>query len=276
MTLTMRITTRLLIFLLPFFATTAIAGGIPASCVADNTKLHVITSGGFAAAYQQLAPQFTAMSGIEVQTSFGSSSGGAPDSIPERLKRGEQFDVLILSRSSLDRLTAAGYVIPDSRTNLVRSLIGMAVKEGAEKPDISTEQAFIDHLMKVESIGYSASASGTYLATVLWPKMGIWEQIRHKSRRIESERVATVVARGEVEIGFQQVSEILPIEGAEFVGPIPNTLQKTTLFSAAVTSHSENIPAARCLVDYLSSPEVADTIRSVGLSPIAESRPAHD
>jgi molybdate transport system substrate-binding protein len=276
MTLTLRITSRLLICLLPFYAVSAVAGAAATSCVASDAKLHVITSGGFAAAYQQLAPQFTALSGIEIDTSFGSSSGGAPDSIPERLKRSEQFDVLILSRRSLDRLTAAGYVIPDSRTNLVESLIGMAVKEGATKPDISTQQAFIDQLMQAESIGYSASASGTYLSTVLWPKMGIWEQIRHKSRRIESERVALVVARGDVEIGFQQISEILPIEGAAFVGPIPDSLQKSTLFSTAITSNSENVAEAKCLIDYLSSLEVAPTIRSVGLSPVAELESVND
>ena len=153
MTLTLRINSRLLIFLLSFYTTAAVAGGIPTSCVVNNVKLQVITSGGFAAAYQQLAPQFTALSGIDIETSFGSSSGGAPDSIPERLKRSEHFDVLILSRSSLDRLTTAGYVIPDSRTNLVKSLIGMAVKQGAAKPDISTQKAFIDQLMQAESIG---------------------------------------------------------------------------------------------------------------------------
>ena len=276
MTLTLRITSRLLIFLLSFYTTAAVAGGIPTSCVVSNVKLQVITSGGFAAAYQQLAPQFTALSGIDIETSFGSSSGGAPDSIPERLKRSEHFDVLILSRSSLDRLTTAGYVIPDSRTNLVKSLIGMAVKQGAAKPDISTQKAFIDQLMQAESIGYSASASGTYLSTVLWPKLGIWEKIRHKSQRIESERVASVVARGDVEIGFQQISEILPIEGAEFVGPIPNSLQKSTLFSAAITSQSGNVAEAQCLINYLSSLAVAPTIRRVGLSPISKVESVHD
>lgn len=276
MTFILRITSRLLICLLPFSTISALASTVSTSCEAPDVKLQVITSGGFAAAYQQLAPQFSALSGIEIETSFGSSSGGAPDSIPERLKRSEQFDVLILSRRSLDRLTAAGYVIPDSRTNLVESLIGMAVKEGATKPDISTQQAFIDQLMQAESIGYSASASGTYLSTVLWPKMGIWEQIRHKSRRIESERVASVVARGDVEIGFQQISEILPIEGAGFVGPIPDSLQKSTLFSAAITSQSKHVPQARCLLDYLSSSEVASTIRSVGLSPVFGLEPVND
>jgi len=272
----MRLTTKLLILLLPLLSTCAIAGGNAGTCEAPNTPLHVITSGGFAAAHQLLAPQFTAKHGIDIQTSFGSSSGGAPDSIPERLKRGEQFDVLILSRSSLDKLTEAGFTIPNSRTNLVRSLIGMAIKQGAEKPDISNEQAFINQLLQAESIGFSASASGTYLSTVLWPQMGIWEKIQHKSRRIESERVASVVARGEVEIGFQQISEILPIEGAEFAGAIPNELQKTTIFSAAITQKSQNVTAADCLLEFLSSVEASDTIRSVGLTPISESRASHD
>ena len=173
-------------------------------------EIRVITSGGFAAAYNILAPEFERTTGIRLVTAYGASSGGAPDSIPSRLSRGESADMIILSRSSLDRLTAAGEVVAESRVDLVRSSIGMAVRSGAARPDIGTTDAFVATLLAAESIGYSASSSGTYLSTVLFPRLGIWEQIEPKSKRILSERVATVVARGEVEIGFQQISEILP------------------------------------------------------------------
>lgn len=229
----------------------------------------VVTSGGFAQAYNILEPLFEEATGIDLETSYGSSSGGAPDSIPERLKRDEEFDIILLSQKSLNNLTAQGLVKPESRVDLVRSRIGMAVKEGAEKPDISTKQAFIKTLLEAESIGYSASASGTYLSTKLWPELGIWDQIKDKGKRILSERVATVVARGEVQIGFQQISEILPIEGVEYVGPIPDELQKVTVFSGGILKRSKNPAAAKRLLDYLSSVEVAETIAATGLTPVA-------
>ena len=234
----------------------------------SHSKLQVITSGGFAEAFNRLKPDFEKQTGIKIDTSYGSSSGGAHDSIPVRLKRGEKFDVIILSRSSLDKRTNEGYVYPDTRTDLVKSKIGMSVKSGATKPDISTPDAFINTLKNAKSIGYSASASGTYLSTKLWPKMGIWDEIKSKSHRILSERVATVVARGDVEIGFQQISEILPIKGADYVGPIPAKYQKVSTFSAGIVKTSAHSGEAAVLIDYLSSPKVAETIKKAGLFPV--------
>jgi putative tricarboxylic transport membrane protein len=246
------------------------AGG--ESAAADIREIRVITSGGFTAAYTILAPEFELATGIKLITAYGASSGGAPDSIPSRLARGEPADVIILSRSSLDKLTEAGEVIADSRVDLVRSSIGMAVKTGAPKPDIGTSDAFVTTLLEAESIGYSASASGTYLSTVLFPRLGIWEQIEPKSERILSERVATAVARGEVELGFQQISEILPIEGVDYAGPIPDDVQKVTTFSAGITTRAENSEDANTLIDFLSSPAVVDTIAKTGLEPVARAR----
>lgn len=230
--------------------------------------VNVVTSGGFAAAYDMLAPRFETETGIELITAYGASSGGAADSIPVRLERGEQFDVIILSRSSLDNLTALGEVQPHTRRDLVRSSIGMAVRAGAPVPDISTPELFTAMLLDAESIAYSASASGTYLSTVLFPRLGLWGQLEPKSKRILSERVAAVVARGDVEIGFQQVSEILPIEGITYVGPIPSEYQKVTTFSAGVTTRASNIADAERLLDFLSSREVAATIAATGLEPV--------
>ncbi|MGL6259002.1 molybdate ABC transporter substrate-binding protein [Vibrio sp. WXL210] len=257
-------------WLIPGLLLAAYAYTTQASANESPTKLQVITSGGFAAAFDQLKPEFEALTGIQVETSYGSSSGGAHDSIPVRLEQGEQFDVIILSRSSLDKRTDDGFVYPDTRTDLVTSMIGMSVKSGAPKPDISTPEAFIKTLNEASSIGYSASASGTYLSTKLWPEMGIWQDIEAKSTRVLSERVATVVARGELEIGFQQVSEILPIEGADYVGPIPDEYQKISTFSAGVLKSSSQLPQAAQLIDYLSSPKVVQTIEKTGLFPVIE------
>ena len=173
-----------------------------------------------------------------------------------------------MSRPALDKLNSMGYIKTSTRTNLVKSIIGMAVRVGMPKPDISTENAFLKTLRDAESIGYSASASGTYLSTVLWPKMGIWKDIESKNTRVLSERVASVVARGELEIGFQQISEILPIEGALLVGPIPSSMQKVTVFAAAVTGNAKNPEMAWMLIEYLSSKRVADVIHSTGLVPM--------
>ena len=237
------------------------------SDTANIRTVRVITSGGFTAAYNILAPEFEQATGILLVTSYGASSGGAPDSIPSRLARGEAADVIILSRSSLDRLTDSGEVVAESRVDLVRSSIGMAVRSGAPAPDISTVKFFIEAMLAAESIGYSASASGTYLSTELFPRLGIWDEIQAKSKRILSERVANVVARGEVQIRFQQISEILPIEGIDFVGPIPSAVQKVTTFSAGILIRAENSADGQALIDYLSSVEVAGIISDTGLEP---------
>ncbi len=231
--------------------------------------INVITSGGFANAYNLLEPVFEAETGVNLVTSYGSSSGGATDSIPVRLARGEQFDVVIMARTSLDKLNAGGYIISTTRIDLGESIIGMAVRSGMPKPDITTVEAFRRTLTESRSIGYSASASGTYLSTVLWPEMGLWKEIESKSTRVLSERVASVVARGDLEIGFQQISEILPIDGAELVGPIPSSLQQVTLFSAAVTKRTRDRELAWMLIKYLVSKDVANTVNSTGLVPMS-------
>jgi putative tricarboxylic transport membrane protein len=246
------------------------------SATMHGREVRVFTSGGFAAAYNILGPEFERATGINLVTAYGSSSGGAADSIPSRLSRGEPADIIILSRSSLDSLTAEGEVVSDSRVDLVRSSIGMAIQSGAPRPDISTTDAFVQTLLAAESIGYSASASGTYLSMELFPRLGIWEQIEPKSKRILSERVGTVIARGEVQIGFQQISEILPIEGIDYVGPIPNDVQEVTMFSTGITTRAKNPADAQTLIDFLSSAAVAATIRSTGLEPMASTHEQDD
>lgn len=254
-------------FTIAFLALTlsACATTVPES----NQKIVVFSSGGFFAAYDELAPQFEKETGITLETHKGSSSGGAPDSIPERLKRGEYADVVILSEGGFKNISKLGFVRPETRTDLVRSKIGMSIKDGASIPDISTTEKFTSVLQNADSIGYSASASGRYLSTILWPKMGIWEELKPKSTRVLSERVATVVARGDLEIGFQQISEILPIPGAAYAGPIPDELQKVTVFTTGITTNG-NKKLALQLISYLSDADQAETIESVGLEPIAK------
>jgi molybdate transport system substrate-binding protein len=231
-------------------------------------EIKVMTSGGFTAPYQELTPQFEKATGHTVVTAYGASQGGAPDSIPSRLERGEPVDIVILAAPALDGLIKQGRVVAGTRADLVRSAIGMAVRSGAPKPDISTVDALKRTLLDAKSIAYSASASGTYLSNQLFPRLGIWGQIKPKSKRIESERVGTVVARGDAEIGFQQVSELLPIAGIDFVGTLPEGAQQVTIFSAGIATGSKEPDAARTLIKFFTSPEAGPTISKSGLEPI--------
>jgi molybdate transport system substrate-binding protein len=149
----------------------------------------------------------------------------------------------------------------------------MVVRSGAATPDIGSVEAFRRLLLAVKSIGYSDSASGTYLSTTLFAKLGVAEQVAGKSRKVRGppsgEPVAAVVARGEVEVGFQQVSELLHVPGVIFVGAIPAELQPGHSFAGAITSASRQPDAALALLRFLASPEAASTISKAGLTPPA-------
>src|SRR4029453_7065754 len=187
---------------------------------AGADEIKVMTSGAFTEAYQQLRQQFQKTTPHTLLTTFGASMGGAQDSIPVRLGRGEPVDVVIVIESAFELLIKAGYIVPGGRVQLARSVIGAAVRKGAPKPDISSVAALRQTLLQAKSIAYSASASGTYISTEMFARLGIADQVKDKAKRIESERVGTVLARGDAEIGFQQVSELLPIEGIDYLGPI--------------------------------------------------------
>jgi molybdate transport system substrate-binding protein len=230
--------------------------------------IQVITSGAFAEALKDLVPEYEKQSPNKVTISYGSSMGAAPDSIPSRLAKGERFDVLILAAPALDGFIKSGAVQPGTRVDLVASVMGAVVKAGAAKPDISTMAGLKSALLNAKSVAYSASASGVYLSTELFPKMGISEQMDKTARKIYSERVASVVARGEAELGFQQVSELLPIPGVDFIGELPPEAQKTVLFSAGITSNAENVATSKELITFLASPKAVPTIQKAGLKPV--------
>ena len=239
-----------------------------AAAVPAAAEVYVMTSGGFTAAYKELIPVCEEQIGETIVSAYGSSMGPAPEAIPNRLARDEPADVIIMAAGALDGLIEDGEAEPGSRVDLVTSEIGMSVKAGAPKPDISTVEALVNTLKEAESIAYSASASGTYLSEELFPKLDPSGEIMAKSTKIIGERVGAVVARGEAEIGFQQVSELLPIEGADFVGTLPDEVQKVTTFSAGIAAGSENPETARELIACLGSPEAAPVIEATGLEPV--------
>jgi molybdate transport system substrate-binding protein len=235
--------------------------------------VQVMISSGFYGAYSELGPAFERASGHHLVTTRGPSMGDSPESIPARLARGEIADLVILDGNAAEELGQKGLVRAESKIELARSLIGMVVREGAAKPDIGSVESFRQTLLAAKSIAYSDSGSGTYLSTTLFAKLGIAEQVAPKSRKVRGppsgEPVAAVVARGEAEIGFQQVSELIHVPGISFVGAIPAELQPKFSFAAALTSTARQPDAAAALIRFLASPEAAPVIRKAGLAPPA-------
>ncbi len=236
---------------------------------AYGADLNVMISGGFSAAYRSLTPEFEARTANKLVTAAGPSMGTTKDAIPARVQRGEPADVLIMAGSALDELIRQGKAVAGSRVDLAKSPIGMAVRAGAPKPDIGTADAFRNALLEAKSVAYSDSASGIYISTELFQRLGIVGQMKTKSREIPGEPVGRVVARGEAEIGFQQLSELLPIPGIDIVGPLPPGLQKITVFDAGIAATSRSPDAAKELINFLASPAAHDAIRKSGLEPVS-------
>ena len=233
------------------------------------TEVIVMSSGGFYSAMEELAPVFEKETGHKLVLVSGSSMGSSPTAIPARMQRGESADLIMLAATELDKLIDQGLAVKGSRVDLVHSKIGMVVKSGQSKPDISTKEAFEKALLDAKSIGYSASASGVHLSTQVFPKIGAEGQIMSKAKQIVKDRVATWVARGDLEVGFQQVSELLSIPGVDFVGPIPAPYQKVTIFSVGVARDSKQPEAGQQLIKFLTSGSAFPIIEKQGLEPAA-------
>ena len=244
-----------------------------AASAVQADEIKVMTSGAMSAALRELAPSFERASGSTLIIVSGGSVAGVPDSIPDRLQRGERADVVIMAAGGIDDLMKAGRVVAGSRVDLARSSIGIAVRAGAPKPDISSVDALKRTLLQAKSIAYSSSVSGVYVSTELFQRLGIASQVLAKSRTVDGEPVAAVVARGEAEIGFQQISELRPVPGVEVVGPLPHDVQRVTVFSAAAAAGSTNPTGGRALVAFLSSPAASAAIAKSGMDPVTPNGP---
>jgi molybdate transport system substrate-binding protein len=233
-------------------------------------EIRVMTSGAFTAAYLELISRLELLTKKKLVTA-ATSIGTGDNSIPNRLRRGEAVDVVIVADAVLIGFIEDGLITADSYTPLARSAIGMAVRAGAPKPDISTIDALKRTLLHAKSIAYSASVSGEYLTKELVQRLGVADQVLSKCRRIEGgERVGAVIARGEAEIGFQQISELLPIPGIDHVTPLPAEVQKVSVFSAGVAVSTRDSNAAHAVIKFLASPEAAPAISKSGLEPIGK------
>jgi molybdate transport system substrate-binding protein len=235
---------------------------------AGAAEVRVMISGGLTAAYKELVPEFERLTGNKVLTAYGPSMGTTVNAIPIRLERGEPADVLIMVGYALGDLVKQGKVVADSRVDLVKSPIGIAVKSGAPKPDISSADAVKRALLATKTIAYSDSASGVYVSTEMFEKLGIADAMKDKARKIPATPVGEIVARGDAEIGFQQVSELLPVQGIDIVGQLPSELQKVTVFSAGIASVSKEPDAGKTLIKFLASPTASAVIIKSGMEPI--------
>jgi molybdate transport system substrate-binding protein len=245
-----------------------IAGALLLSAAASAAEVRVMISGGLTAAYNALVPEFERQTGNKVLTAFGPSMGTTVNAIPVRLERGEPADVLIMVGYALGDLVKQGKVIADSRVDLVKSPIGIAVKAGAPKPDISSADAVKRALLAAKSVAYSDSASGVYVSTEMFDKLGIVDAMKDRARKIPATPVGEIVARGDAELGLQQIAELRPVAGIDIVGQLPPDLQKITVFSAGIATVSREPDAGRALINFLASPAARDALVKSGLEPI--------
>ncbi len=237
-------------------------------------EVTVMISGGFKAALEKLAPQFEAKSGDKIILVSGPSMGNTPQAIPARLARGENADVVIMVGDALKKLEKDNWIQPGSRVKLADSPIGMVVKQGDPKPNIKNDAELRNTLLQAKSIAYSDSASGRYVSSQLFQKLGIEDQVKEKAHKVERIPVASEVAKGKYALGFQQVSELLPVPGVTFIGELPDNVQYITRFAGAVTAKAEHRQEGKALLDFLSSSQAQKTIRATGMRTVKAEQPA--
>ncbi len=236
------------------------------------SDLVVMISGGFKTTYQALLPDFEKQTGACVLTVLGPSMGKTEHAIPQRLAHGEAADVLIMVGTALDNLVAKGEILPGSRVELALSPIGMGVRAGTPIPDISTVEKFRQALLDAKSVAYSDSASGAYISNNLFKKLGIEKEMSGKTTEIEATPVGEIVAQGKAEVGFQEVAELLPVDGVTFAGCIPEEVELHTRFTAAVCRRSKDPELAARLIAFLSAPDALPVLEKMGLEPPERSR----
>jgi molybdate transport system substrate-binding protein len=243
----------------------AMAASLLLSCGARADEIKLLASAGLKAAYLELLPQFERESGHKVAAEWSSSPV-----IRKRIEAGEEADVVIvanvLGRSLAEELTKQGK-IAGAPVVFAKSGVGVAVRAGAPEPDISSADGLKTSLLQAKTITYSAGASGVYIASML-QKLGIYDQVKAKAVAVKpSEPVGEVVARGDAEIGFHQVSEPLPVKGIRYLGPLPADIQNITVYSGGIHSGTKAEAATKALVAFLRTPSAMQSLGKYGLEP---------
>jgi molybdate transport system substrate-binding protein len=232
----------------------------PAAATAAELKL--IASNAMKEIIDAVVPQFEKSTGQKVTLAWGGT-----EAITARISKGEPADVVVIAASNIDKLIADGHLAAGSRADIAKSGVGVAVREGMPKADISSGEAVKSAVLSAKSVAYSSGPSGFYLAE-LFKRMGIADQIKGKVKQPPSGvQVADLLARGEADLGFQQVSELLHAKGVAYLGPLPADIQQVTIFSAAMSPRSSSPDAAKALVKFLTGPNAAPIIRTSGMEP---------
>jgi len=233
------------------------------------SALRVIISGGFSAPYQQLLPEFERKSGTKVTTGSGASQGTGPQTIAAQLARGVSADVVILSREGMSELIAANRIAAGTDVDLAQVPLGVAVRAGAARPDVSTVEAFKRTLTNAKAVAMPGSTSGIYLTNDLFPRLGIAESVNVKVAA-RGTGVTAMVAAGDADLAVMPVSEILSEAGVDFSGTIPVEIQLVQVFAAAMVAGSNEPAAARGLIEFLASEGAYTVIQRSGMEPLGK------
>ena len=230
--------------------------------------MKVLISGGFSGAYEELVPEFERASGFEVVTGSGASQGTGPQTIAAQLARGVLSDVVILSREGLGELIAANRIVAGTDVDLAQVPVGVAVRAGAPKPDVSTVEAFKQVLLNAKTIAVPGSTSGIWLTTDLFPRLGIAERINVKVTPRGTD-AAAMVAAGDADVAVLPTSEIMYAVGVDFAGNVAPEIQFVQTFSAAIVAGSREIEGAKKLIEFLTSARASGAIRKSGMDSLA-------
>ncbi|HEV7821597.1 MAG TPA: substrate-binding domain-containing protein [Burkholderiales bacterium] len=225
------------------------------------SQIQVMSSAAIKPAYLELVPAFERASGHKVETRWIPGVD-----VLKRVKEGESSDLVIMQAKDIDALIAAGRITAGSRVDLATSGVGIAVRAGAPRPDISSADALKRALLAAKAVAFSTGPSGVYILE-LFERLGIAAEIKGKSVQIKGEPSGAAVARGDAEIAFQQVSELLPVTGIDYIGPLPSEIQRITTFSAGVQKSAPEPAAAQAWIKFLTSSAAAPALRKSGMEP---------
>jgi molybdate transport system substrate-binding protein len=226
----------------------------------EPTAIKILSGGAMRSLMTEIIPLFERATGIVVETEFRLTSVLMKD-----IENGAPFDVALMPRAELDALERGGRIEGGSTKDITRSAVGLAVRAGAARPDISTVAAFKSALLRARSIAYSDGPSGAYIAALL-ERLGIAAEMKPRTR-LTSGPVADLVARGEAEIGMQQIVAILPVEGADLVGPLPSELQNVIVYAAGIAVGVACPASCRAFLAFMGTPEATNVIRAKGMEP---------
>jgi molybdate transport system substrate-binding protein len=240
----------------------ATAVGLFISGAASAAEIKVIASGATKEIINEILPTFEKNSGHKVAIEFTGTAN-----IKKRIAAGETYDLVIVGAPEIDAFAQQGKIASGTRTDLMKSGVGVAVRSGASKPDIGSSEALKKTLLAAKSIGYSSGPSGDHMVNLV-ERMGIADQVKPKMKQVPSgSRISTMIESGEAEIGFQQISELIHENGIDYIGPLPSEVQKITVYAAGLHTGAREPEAAKALVKALAAPDAATLIKAHGMEP---------